>query len=867
MSVRIRALALAMGGALAVVYLAAEGTSATREVSWSLFVLWAVTCLIAGIRAYRPRRSMPWRWLAVSVATIGFGDVVNSMSRLGGADPPAWAGLLQVVGYVLLGVACLRFVRARFPEGDRDGGLDSTLVVVAVAAVVYEVLSRFTANADYGALEATRTGVFLVIVSWAAACAVRLALASRHMPATWLLLGAAAAGVAGNVLWLALETLGLFYPGHPISVLYVAAYGGVAAAAMHPSMVEMVEPTAAAQRLTGARILLVACAVLVVPATLYYSSLRSTAAGITALAACLVVSGLAVIRFSLLVRDREHREERLHQLSERQALIGDICERALAGERFHALLASALPGVPGLIGVGQDEVRYVHAGGPVDDGAHAWPLGERDEPVGLLVVDGDLAAEELAFGRALSGALSTALQRERNEERVRHQAAHDVLTGLPNRATLEGELRTRLARTRHPFAVLFIDLDGFKDINDSYGHHVGDDVLVAVASTLAGTLRAGDLLARFAGDEFVALIERVTEEDATSLADRLLEALSVPLALQGQELEIAIGASVGVVMAQPGEDEAGVLQRADAAMYAAKEGGKARIASYDPVDAGRRSEERRLEERLRGAVRRGELRLVYQPLFELRADRDPMLVGAEALLRWAPDGEEISPARFIPLAERGGQILAIGAWVIEQACTQLAAWQADLDPSTPFTVSINLSPRQLVDPELVALVRAALASTGADPARLCVELTEHAIISDVVRVRTTLDQLRALGIQVALDDFGTGYSSLSHVRDLSLDLLKIDRSFLSGLCDRESDAAIARALCDMAVALGVQVVAEGVETPQQLAAVGGLGCQLVQGFLLGRPMPPDELVVPPPGPLERTRPTGVGVQHHESVDA
>jgi diguanylate cyclase (GGDEF)-like protein len=427
-------------------------------------------------------------------------------------------------------------------------------------------------------------------------------------------------------------------------------------------------------------------------------------------------------------------------------------------------------------------------------------------------------------------------ERRAREADLRHRATHDVLTGMLNRAALAEELSTTLADGQRA-AVLFLDLDRFKLVNDTHGHAVGDALLVALGRRLATVVRPGDTVARFGGDEFVVLCPAAGEpEQALDVAQRLSRALEEPFLVDGHELFLS--GSVGVAIGLPSDRPEDVLRDADNAMYRAKEQGRPGYAFFDQGMRERSQRRLELEQELHVALERDELRLEYQPMFELATG---VAVGAEALLRWDnPLRGPVPPGEFIPIAEESGLILPIGDWVLRTACRQAAAWRQELGRG--IRVSVNVAARQLTRPGLAAHVLVALGEAGADPADLVLEITEHGVLEDFAAAFRHLQEVRALGVRVSVDDFGTGWSSLSYLQRLPVDELKIDRSFVATLGVDGPSMAIVGSLVDMAHGLGLTVVAEGVETTDQLMELERLGCDAVQGFLLARPAPPSAVV-------------------------
>ncbi|HEY0536625.1 MAG TPA: EAL domain-containing protein [Actinoplanes sp.] len=436
------------------------------------------------------------------------------------------------------------------------------------------------------------------------------------------------------------------------------------------------------------------------------------------------------------------------------------------------------------------------------------------------------------------------------EHDLRHQALHDGLTGLPNRKLFLDRLEHAMTRAREsgePIAVLYLDLDGFKKVNDSLGHNAGDQLLRTTGERLQAVLRPHDTVARLGGDEFAVLLE-ATESTETLVAD-LLETLSRPFLLHGREATIS--ASIGVVPdAARYTDADEVVRNADVAMYAAKAGGKSRHQVFESRMHEQLLDRLDLENRLREAVHRGELRLHLQPVVEVRTRR---LAGVEALVRWEdPERGLQQPGAFVPLAEETGLITEIDRWVLLEACQAVRHWQQTSPGTAPAWVSVNLSAANLEVPDLTDRVAYALATSGLPPRCLVLELTETVLMRDIAVTAQRLEELRELGVQIAIDDFGTGYSSLGYLRDIPVDVLKIDRSFIVGLTchDPNSDERAAgqrqqelvSAVVQLGHTLGLKVVAEGVEEEDQLAALAAMGCRYAQGYHLGRPTPAADLI-------------------------
>ena len=443
--------------------------------------------------------------------------------------------------------------------------------------------------------------------------------------------------------------------------------------------------------------------------------------------------------------------------------------------------------------------------------------------------------EDVGFLQAVANVLADAIDRVRTEEETRRRGLHDPLTGLPNRTLVLDRIAHALARADRgegSVAVLFLDVDNFKVVNDSLGHRAGDNLLRQLAARLSDAVRPADTVGRFGGDEFVVLCEDVTDEPmALRIAGRLARVFTEPFSLEGDDVHLA-SASIGVVLRDNVQDNPEELLRdADAAMYRAKERGRSRVELFDTGMRARAIGRLQTEGDLRRALERDELRVVYQPIVALG---DGSIRGFEALVRWEhPERGLLSPAQFIPVAEESGMIVGLGRVVLEEACRQSAQWGAVYGP---VPIHVNLSARQVADPNLVDSVAHVMRITGIDPANLVLELTESSLLERVHSPGEALARLKGLGISLILDDFGTGYSSLSYLQHFPLSGLKIDRSFVAALGGANGDGAIVDAILRRARALHLEVVAEGLETEEHLDALRRLGCRLGQGYLFSRPV-------------------------------
>jgi diguanylate cyclase (GGDEF)-like protein/PAS domain S-box-containing protein len=471
----------------------------------------------------------------------------------------------------------------------------------------------------------------------------------------------------------------------------------------------------------------------------------------------------------------------------------------------------------------ENEHRVLHR-----DGSFRWMLSR-----GMAVRD----EENIAY--RLAGSLTDITDRKYSEEKLLHNAFYDGLTNLPNRALFMDRLRYSVARAKrfeeYIFAVLFLDLDRFKNVNDSLGHQSGDKLLVAIAERLSKGLRSTDTVARLGGDEFVVLLEDLVGAiDATRLADWIQDQLKNPFNIDGHE--VFITTSIGIVLSSNGsryDRPEDLLRDADIAMYSAKGTGKAHYEIFDPTMRARILERLELEAELRRAIDNNELRVYYQPIVSLKNGR---LHGFEALVRWEhPERGTLSPGRFIPLAEETGLIIPLDRWVMFEACRQLRQWQLQMPNFSELTVSINLSGKQVMQPGLVDKVKQVLEDTGLEPRFLKLEMTENDIMENNDLTRSIFSQLQALGVQVEIDDFGVGYSSLNYLSQFPVNALKIDQSFVAQMTNDTNQLKIVQAIVMLTERLGVGVIAEGMETQKQMETLKKLGCQYGQGNLISEP--------------------------------
>jgi diguanylate cyclase (GGDEF)-like protein/PAS domain S-box-containing protein len=557
------------------------------------------------------------------------------------------------------------------------------------------------------------------------------------------------------------------------------------------------------------------------------------------------------------ITDRKLAETELERRAEQQAAVARLGKHALEGADVTALMHHALEDATRIVGVEVGAV-FEHPADSTEPVLRAsigvLPAGRlpegltgqiqgRSERWGRLWLAGaserTVGAADVDFVQALANILADAIQQRSSEEEIRYRAMHDPLTGLPNRVLLLDRLESALARPSAEVAVVLLDIDNFKLVNDSLGHSAGDELLIQIAPRLRSALRPEDTIARLGGDEFVVLLEQVPDERAAALvAERVVAAFETPFELGAGEHFAK--ASLGIAIAEgAASTPASLISSADAALYQAKARGRARFEVFDRAMRARTVERLSLENDLRRALDRDELHVAYQPIVSLR---DGSIVSVEALLRWEHQERGlINPIDFIRVTEESGMIEPIGRWVLESACAQAALWQASRPDARPLGIAVNLSVRQFMQRDLAATVAEALAKSGIEPSSLCLEITESVLLEEPESVSETINHVADIGVRFALDDFGTGYSSLAYLSRLPIDCLKVDRSFVQALGSDERSTAITKAIVRMAQALSIDVIAEGVERRRQVDALREMHCELAQGFLFHHPLPPEAI--------------------------
>ncbi len=787
------------------------------------------------------------------------------------------------VGYLLLtppvAIAILVMIRGRLPQAEElSVYLDSVAIFLAITAVILAVYGAQVAGV--GMLGAAIAVTYPIVHLATAGAGIVALLALRASPRGGgyvLLAGLGLLGLAW-IDWLRQATVALPAPGGPGTYLFSA---GIVAVGLGAGDWRVGAAQGPRLRQVAAVVLgaLPVVSLLVSALLLVGRHLLGTEFGLVDVGALIVVV-LAGFRQTILVHERGRLLD--GSRSAQRDLEVALLRRAEADSRYQVLVERvpaavyidvADPGVSdgGRLAYMSPQIEAILGYPPAAflDDPELWPalIHPADRTVAMAAYADHWATErplridyrmiasdesvvwvhDEAYAmreddgegmRVSQGLLVDTTEQKRLEAQLLHDTLHDPLTGLANRVLFREHADRALARSRRrrsSVALLFLDLDDFKVINDSLGHRAGDRLLIEVARRLSGALRSEDVAARQGGDEFTVLVERVADvAEAEALAERLATELSRPIELEGRRL--VVRASIGIALgggSETGADD--LLAHADAAMYAAKSGGKARHAVFDPSMRLQAQSRLELEAALRAAIENQEFDLHYQPIVALPSLR---IVGFEALVRWRhPVRGLIAPDEFIPLAEATGLIVPLGRLVTSEACRRLQAWRAGSPDRASLTMSVNVSPREALEPGFAGQVRDILAETGLAPSALVLEITESLTLHESATSDGSLRQLRDLGVNLAIDDFGTGFSALEYFKRFTVQALKIDRSFIDGLGRSREDTAIVTATLAFASALDLSVTAEGVETQDQLDRLIELGCHQAQGFLFSRPVP------------------------------
>ena len=823
-----------------------------------------VLALVAARRATDPAVRLTWQYLTAAIAIYSIGNLLNSTYWLFGVDPFPSIGDVFFLGfYPLLFAGVLTVIRAaamRVQWGRL--ALDATILMLGFGAFFWFFVIAPTAAADrdpdvlkyvlsqsYIALNCVMLLAFGVLLMHAGAGPI-----SRRT-LVLLTIGFSAMFLA-DIVWAMSKVSGTYLPGGMSDAIYLSCYGWLGAAAR-----EQLRGEPAAQQppsVLGAALIqgMPYVAMLVSFLVLVYVETSTASSPATVMTAIIfVLTLLVMLRQGVLSRDDALvRERRAANIVEARyaSLIRNASDVIMIVD-VDGRLRFASPAAERTFGLHPDDLvghNLLDLWGESDRDRLAAFLAEvaetRDRSLGpvevtagngnrhitLESVGSNLLDDPAIAGLALN--FRDVSERKALEEQLRQLAFHDPLTLLANRSLFRNRVQHALQlaqRSRQRIAVMFLDLDNFKNINDSLGHDAGDRLLQAAAQRLVKSTRPSDTVARLGGDEFAILLEGINEDgDVERIAASITRSFAEPLVLDGADAPVA--ASIGIAFSQDGDDTEQLLRNADIAMYNAKAAGKARYIVFQPRMQEQLRERLRLEEDIRRALERSEFFLEFQPVVDL-THRE--LLGVEALVRWNhPEQGLIMPGSFIPTAEESGQIIELGRWVLLEACRSVRAWRDSIVAGDGLRVAVNISGRHLQHADLVADVRYALEESGLEPDNLVIELTESTIMHNTELNLDRFRDLKALGIKLAIDDFGMGYSSLSYLHRFPIDILKIDRSFINRLTEQDDGPELARAVVMLGKTLGLETVAEGIEHEDQVARLLELGCVAGQGFLFAR---------------------------------
>jgi len=820
----------------------------------------ALLAVVAARKAANPDARVTWRFLAAALITYILGNLVDAYLRVVDLTPfPSLADAFYLAFFPILFTGFIVAVRAsslRVSWGRL--ALDSLILVLGfgtffwffvispAAAASEEEFARFVLTQVYIGLDCLMLMAIGVLLMNATSCPMRkLTLV--------LLTGSYGVMFLGDIIWATAVVAEKYFPGDISDVLYLAVYAGLAAAAQ-----VQIRDKSRPERQRGSRAGALTQGIAYAGLGLSFFVLVYYAAGdgrspVTIMTIAIFVLAILVIaRQSVILRDdaRERQRKAVDLVEARFASLIRNASDVIMIVDADGRIEYASPAVQRTFGLWHDDLvgrRLSEIWREADrdrigaflaevTATHGVSIGPVELSVGtkarrfiLECVGSNLLDDPAVKGLALN--LRDVTERKALEDQLRQLAFHDPLTLLANRSLFRNRVEHALAlsrRTQERLAVLMIDLDNFKNVNDSLGHDAGDRLLQTAAQRLVKCTRAADTVARLGGDEFAVLLEGVsTLAQAEQIASTVTESFRAPLSIDGNELIVTT--SVGVALSEPGDDTEHVLRNADIAMYNAKSAGKGRHVVFHSHMQEQLRERLRLEDDLNQAFARGEFFLEYQPIIDLKTTE---LLGVEALVRWHhPEKGRLLPGQFIPMAEETGQIIALGRWVLEEACCRVREWRRTVASGDGIRVAVNISGRHLQQGELLADVQHALEVSGLDPGSLLIELTESTMMHNSEANLVKLRELKALGVRLAIDDFGTGYSSLSYLHRFPIDILKIDRSFISRLTESSEGPKLARAVVMLGETLGLETVAEGVESEDQVTQLLQLGCVAAQGFL------------------------------------
>jgi diguanylate cyclase (GGDEF)-like protein/PAS domain S-box-containing protein len=841
---------------LAFVYVVLPADQA-KLIVWPAIGWSSVAAMIIGVRLHRPDARHAWYLLIAGVATFVLGDNLYSIEARvhHRAVPfPSYVDAVYLVVYPLLAAGLVLLVRTRTPGRDLASFLDACIITVGIGLVSWVLLIVPYFRSDDMSWLARLTAITYPLGDVALlAVAVRLVVGSgRRPPAFWLLGGSVVSVLVSDAMYGYMNLAGTWHEHNPVDAGWILFYVGWGAAALHPSMHELSVRSATSSRASARRVALVGSAALIPPAVLFVQQSLGPVADGTAIALTgAVLFALVLTRTTGLAREvaDTHHEARFRALFDNASdavIVVDTLGRVKYATPSTARVLGREPGelLDRPIGhlLAQDDERALHV--LLSTAAVATTVEWQMTAVGGARRDIEVDIADLRADPRIDGLVLTMrdiTMRKILDSELRHQALHDTLTGLPNKSLFDdrvGHALGRADRSEGQVAVLFLDLDNFKLVNDSLGHPAGDELLIAVAARLLSVLKSGDTVARFGGDEFVVLIEDVDAAAAAEVVgERLQNALREPFRVGAEE--VPLHASIGIAVGRSREcTPSQLLRDADLAMYVAKRNGRGRSEQFAPEMHEQAMRRLEVASELPAAILDGQLVLFYQPIVDVSSGR---MLGSEALVRWNhPHRGLIMPADFIPIAESSGVVVPLGAWVLGEACRQTSEWRRAGLVDDSYYVSVNLAAQHFKDRGVIDDIINALNASDLPASALLVEVTESGLMDDL-DTGGVLRDMRALGIRLAIDDFGTGYSSLGRLSELPVDVVKIDKSFIDRLVNDADGETMVRAVIALSHELGMKAVAEGVEDAEQAAALIRLGCSMAQGYLFARPMPADAL--------------------------
>ncbi|MDQ1375211.1 MAG: hypothetical protein QOJ09_2549 [Actinomycetota bacterium] len=841
---------------LAVAYFTLPPAQA-KLIAWPAIGWSSVVAMLIGIRLHRPDGRRAWYLLTAGVATFIVGDNLYSFANYVQHHVlpfPSHVDVVYLAMYPLLVTGLVLLARKRTPGRDVASVLDACIITFGAGLVSWVVLIVPNFRAGDMAPLARLTAITYPLGDIALlAVAVRLVVGSGRRPlAFWLLAGSVVPLLIADGLYGFMNLAGTWHEHNPVDGGWILFYVGWGVAALHPSMHELSVRSTGTPRVNARRVALVGTAAMIPPAVLFFQQrLGPITDGYAIAFTGVVLFALVLMRTTGLAREvadtrNEARFRALFDNASDAVVVVDTVGRVkyltpsterVLGQEPGAMLDQPI----GQFLADDDErslgVLLSTAGGTT---TAEWQVrGADGTRRDVEVVSADLRGDPRVDGLVLT--MRDISERKILDKELRRQALHDTLTGLPNKALFDdrvGHALGRADRSESEVAVLFLDLDNFKLVNDSLGHSAGDELLVAVAVRLLSVLKTGDTVARFGGDEFVVLLE---DDDAEAAADlvgqRLQDALQEPFRI-GDE-EVPLHASIGIALGRAPEcTPSQLLRDADLAMYVAKRNGRGRSERFAPEMHEMAMRRLEVASELPTAILDGQLVLFYQPIVDVPTGR---ILGCEALVRWNhPLRGLVMPDAFIPIAESTGVVVPLGAWVLGEACRQTSEWRQAGLVEDDFYMSVNLSARHFKDRSVIDDVVHAMTAAKLPPSALLIEVTESALVDDL-DPGNVFRELQELGVRLAIDDFGTGYSSLGRLSNFPVDVVKIDKSFIDRLSDDSDGETMVRAVVALSHSLGMTAVAEGVEDEEQAAALIRLGCNMAQGYLFARPMPSDAM--------------------------